>query len=92
MNRRIDLHNAPAPRYQSCYAVLKDGRVLLQGGRDPNTFFGDAWILDPATWTWQQQNISGPTADMTRAGHACEMGPNGQLLIVGGMFLCAKRP
>lgn len=82
--QRTDLLNAPLPRYQSCYAVLKDGRVLLQGGRDPDTFFGDAWILDPANWTWTKLNISGPAAAMTRAGHTCDMGPNGQLLIVGG--------
>ncbi|KAF9337901.1 hypothetical protein BG006_001888 [Podila minutissima] len=86
LSNRTELKGAPSPRYQSCRAVLKDGRVLLQGGRDPNKFFGDAWILDPATWTWSQQNITGPASAMTRAGHACEMGLNGQLLIVGGFI------
>ncbi|KAG0086762.1 hypothetical protein BGZ93_011338 [Podila epicladia] len=83
----VNLKGAPSPRYQSCRAVLQDGRVLLQGGRDPDVFFGDAWILDPATWTWTQQIISGPPQAMTRAGHSCEMGPNGQLLIVGGFII-----
>ncbi|KAG0031411.1 hypothetical protein BGZ82_006986 [Podila clonocystis] len=88
MSERADLTGAaPSPRYHACRTVLKDGRLLLQGGRDLNNIFGDAWILDPATWKWTRQTITGPALAMTRAGHACEMGPDGQLLIVGGFTM-----
>ncbi|KAF9348648.1 hypothetical protein BGX26_012963 [Mortierella sp. AD094] len=82
-----DLSTGPAPRYQSCRVVLNDGNVFIQGGRDPNTFFGDAWLLNVSNWTWTQIPIDGPSADMTRAGHTCQMGPNGQVVLVGGFAI-----
>ncbi|KAF8923426.1 hypothetical protein EDD21DRAFT_391604 [Dissophora ornata] len=80
------LSTGPTPRYQSCRVVLKNGDVFVQGGKDPNVFFGDAWVLSVANWTWSSVTINGPAADMTRAGHACQMGPNGQIVIVGGFI------
>ncbi|KAG0336388.1 hypothetical protein BG004_008076 [Podila humilis] len=83
-SQQVALNAAPPARFHSCQATLKDGRILLQGGRDQTRTFGDAWILDPSTWTWSKQVINGPAQAMTRAGHACEMGPEGQLLVIGG--------
>ncbi|KAI7826879.1 hypothetical protein BC939DRAFT_106523 [Gamsiella multidivaricata] len=74
----------PKPRYQVCRVVLDDGNVFIQGGRDLTSFFGDAWILDVSNWTWSTITINGPAEAMTRAGHTCQMGPNGQIIAVGG--------
>ncbi|KAG0012622.1 hypothetical protein BGZ80_011620 [Entomortierella chlamydospora] len=80
----------PSPRYLSCRVVLGDGNIFIQGGKDPNNFFGDAWILSISNWTWTQITINGPSAEMTRAGHTCQMGPNGQVVLVGGFITVAN--
>ncbi|KAG0298976.1 hypothetical protein BGZ98_010392 [Dissophora globulifera] len=74
----------PTPRYQSCRVVLPNGNIFIQGGKDVNNFFSEAWILDVTTWTWTNLTIQGPVAEMTRAAHTCQMGPNGQIVLVGG--------
>ncbi|KAF8950044.1 hypothetical protein BGZ52_003967 [Haplosporangium bisporale] len=78
------ISNGPSPRYQACRVVLQDGNVFVHGGRDQNSFFGDAWVLHVDTWVWQEVMIQGPTDAMTRAGHSCELGPHDQIIIVGG--------
>ncbi|KAI1320488.1 hypothetical protein EDD11_000873 [Mortierella claussenii] len=80
------LSTGPATRFQACRVVLEDGNVFVQGGRDINQMYGDAWILNINNWTWTPIEITGSQQAMTRAGHACEMGPNGQIIVVGGMF------
>lgn len=77
--------SGPSPRYQACRVVLRDGNVFVQGGRDPNNFFGDAWVLHVDTWVWQEVMIQGPTDAMTRAGHNCQIGPHDQIIIAGGI-------
>ncbi|KAF9289424.1 hypothetical protein BGZ88_007744 [Linnemannia elongata] len=78
----------PSPRYLSCRVVLPDGNVFIQGGktRDNNQdfYFADAWILNVTDWTWKSVSITGPEVEMTRAGHACQLGAYGQIVIVGG--------
>ncbi|KAF9136978.1 hypothetical protein BGX30_010654 [Mortierella sp. GBA39] len=80
--------NPPSPRYQSCRVVLPDGNVFIQGGKNRNsnvdTFFSDAWILNVTDWTWRSVNITGPMTEMIRAGHACQLGAYGQIVVVGG--------
>ncbi|GJJ74267.1 hypothetical protein EMPS_06625 [Entomortierella parvispora] len=83
------LANPPPPRYQACKVVMDDGNVLIQGGRDPTLFYGDTWVLNVTTWVWTNMTVNGPASSLTRAGHACTMGPNGQLLIVGGFVMPA---
>ncbi|KAG0071342.1 hypothetical protein BGZ92_004284, partial [Podila epicladia] len=78
------ISNGPGPRYQACKVVLRNGNVFVHGGRDPNNFFGDAWVLNVDSWVWYEINIQGPTEAMTRAGHTCEMGPHDQIIIAGG--------
>ncbi|KAF9364618.1 hypothetical protein BGX34_000922 [Mortierella sp. NVP85] len=75
----------PTPRYHVCKVVLKNGNVFIQGGKNQNTFFNEAWILDVSNWTWNTVTINGPVEAMTRNGHTCQMGPNGQILVVGGV-------
>ncbi|KAF9322784.1 hypothetical protein BG006_002064 [Podila minutissima] len=77
------ISNGPSPRYQACRVVLRNGNVFVHGGRDPNNFFGDAWVLNIDSWVWHKMEIQGPTEAMTRAGHNCEMGPHDQIIIVG---------
>ncbi|KAF9984130.1 F-box only protein 42 [Modicella reniformis] len=74
----------PPPRFQACNVVLKNGNIFVQGGKDMSTVFGDAWVLDVVNWTWTKITINGPAAAMTRVGHSCQMGPNGQIIVVGG--------
>ncbi|KAG0296823.1 hypothetical protein BGZ96_008427 [Linnemannia gamsii] len=80
----------PSTRYQSCRVVLPDGNVFIQGGKDKaasplrDTFFADASILNVTDWTWKSVTIDGLPVEMTRAGHTCQMGANGQIVIVGG--------
>jgi len=85
----------PTPRYHVCKVVLKNGNVFIQGGKNQNTLFNEAWILDVSNWTWNTVTINGPAEAMTRNGHTCQMGPNGQILVVGGKKLkkvdCAQR-
>ncbi|KAF9089145.1 hypothetical protein BGX27_002547 [Mortierella sp. AM989] len=78
------LSTGPSTRYHSCRLVLGDGNIFMQGGRDPNRIFADAWILSVSNWTWSPIEINGPAAARTRAGHACQLGPHGQIIIVGG--------
>ncbi|KAF9906372.1 hypothetical protein EC991_000702 [Linnemannia zychae] len=80
------LDRAPLPRYQSCRVVLPDGNVFIQGGKDPSVFYSDAWILDVTDWTWSSVQINGPVMEMTRAGHTCQLGAYGQIIVVGGYF------
>ncbi|KAF9206773.1 hypothetical protein BGZ49_001874 [Haplosporangium sp. Z 27] len=80
------LSTGPGSRYQACVVVLANGNVLVQGGKDPTNIYGDAWILNVSNWTWSGVTINGPAAAMTRAGHTCQMGPNGQVIIVGGFI------
>ncbi|KAG0012782.1 hypothetical protein BGZ82_002425 [Podila clonocystis] len=78
------ISNGPTPRYQACRVVLRNGNVFVHGGRDPNSFFGDAWVLNVDSWVWHEIKIQGPTEAMTRAAHSCEMGPHDQIIIAGG--------
>ncbi|KAF8947105.1 hypothetical protein BGZ47_010245 [Haplosporangium gracile] len=85
------MYNNPSPRYQSCRVVLPDGNVFIQGGKsrfdNTDTFFADAWILNVTDWTWKSVTIDGPVMEMTRAGHACQLGAYGQIVIVGGFVM-----
>ncbi|BDU77020.1 Kelch repeat-containing protein [Mesoterricola sediminis] len=66
---------------------LKDGRVLVVGGRDstclftcPVTIWRSAELFDPATGTWSD------TGSMAqgRTGHTATLLPDGRVLIAGG--------
>ncbi|KAF9105574.1 hypothetical protein BGX29_011959 [Mortierella sp. GBA35] len=80
------LNAAPFPRYQSCRVVLPDGNVFIQGGKGPDEFYADAWILNVTDWTWKTVHIDGDALEMARAGHACQLGAYGQIVVVGGYF------
>ncbi|CAO3572750.1 unnamed protein product [Mortierella alpina] len=76
----------PLPRYTGCKVEMPDGSVFIQGGKDVGDhFYDDAWILSPKTWAWEKVVIKGNLTQMQRAGHACELGPNGQIIVVGGI-------
>ncbi|KAG0218692.1 hypothetical protein B0O80DRAFT_447200 [Mortierella sp. GBAus27b] len=75
----------PTPRYQLCAVVMKDGNIFIQGGKDMSKVFNEAWILNVGNWTWSPVNINGPASALTRTGHTCQMGPNGQIIVLGGV-------
>ncbi|KAF9959688.1 hypothetical protein BGZ72_009044 [Mortierella alpina] len=73
----------PAPRLLPCTVVLPDNNILMIGGGDPKAPLSDAWILNTQSWTWSQREIKGfPTEGLM--GHSCEMGGQGQILVIGG--------
>ncbi|KAF9930564.1 hypothetical protein FBU30_000353 [Linnemannia zychae] len=81
---RQAMNAAPLPRYQSCRLTLPDGNVFIQGGKGVTEFFSDAWVLNVTDWTWKTVSIKGPMMEMARAGHSCQFGAYGQIVIVGG--------
>ncbi|MCP4130460.1 MAG: hypothetical protein GY754_05715 [bacterium] len=49
----------PEERSRHAMAYLGDNKVLLFGGSDGSTTFGDTWIYDAATLTWEKYEIAG---------------------------------
>ncbi|KAF9272854.1 F-box only protein 42 [Mortierella alpina] len=73
----------PAPRLLPCTVVLPDNNILMIGGGDPKAPLSDAWILNTQSWTWSPREIKGfPPEGLM--GHSCEMGGQGQILVIGG--------
>ncbi|KAF9573053.1 hypothetical protein EC968_009103 [Mortierella alpina] len=73
----------PTPRLLPCTVVLPDNNILMIGGGDPKAPLSDAWILNTQNWTWSPREIKGfPPEGLM--GHSCEMGGQGQILVIGG--------
>ncbi|KAI8596442.1 hypothetical protein EDD21DRAFT_358142 [Dissophora ornata] len=73
----------PSARLMPCAVVMSDGNVLMLGGGDPTNALADAWILNTQSWTWFQRNITDFPVDGIM-GHSCQLGPNDQILVIGG--------
>ncbi len=75
-------------RHGHALEALPDGRLLLLGGRFPQTFgnpgilFSDMWLSEDAGVTWTEVSDEAPWG--ARAGMDTELLANGDLLLAGG--------
>ncbi|MDP3544220.1 MAG: kelch repeat-containing protein [Elusimicrobiota bacterium] len=71
-------------RFQGALIGLRDGRVLLAGGRLSSTLNGmaDTELFDPATGAW----TAGPPLQQARNQHAAVLLADGRVLISGGVM------
>jgi hypothetical protein len=76
-------------RYEHTATLLRDGRVLIAGGRqltwdaDNNIHaatLSTVELFDPATVTW----MSGPALHEARSGHTATLLSDGRVLVLGG--------
>lgn len=70
------------PRVEHSATALPDGRVLVAGGADAETYWSSSEIFDPRTLRWAR------TGDMSaaRAGHSATAWGDGKVLVAGGLF------
>ncbi|MBI2787150.1 MAG: IPT/TIG domain-containing protein, partial [Elusimicrobia bacterium] len=69
--------------YHGTLTKLRDGRVLLAGGRDPavnGSYLTNADLYDPATGSW----TAGPPMKVGRVLHASVLLADGRVLVTGG--------
>lgn len=72
------------PRADHTATLLPDGRVLIVGGRNPQSRFGErtsAEIWDPAT----EASTATGSLEHGRSSHTATLLPDGRVLVVGGM-------
>jgi serine/threonine protein kinase/N-acetylneuraminic acid mutarotase len=69
-----------APRSSHTSTLLKDGKVLVVGGREGARYLATAEVYDPASNRW----LSAGGSVATRTGHTATALPNGTVLVVGG--------
>ncbi|MBI2393901.1 MAG: hypothetical protein HYV09_30295 [Deltaproteobacteria bacterium] len=70
--------------------VLKDGKIVLVGGRDDGSTFPQAFrIFDPAVGTWRTELPAGPYGSFSRpfegrVDHSAVLLADGKVMITGG--------
>ncbi|CAG8462313.1 23275_t:CDS:2 [Gigaspora margarita] len=62
-----------------------DRRVIIFGGSDNTTHFGDLWILNIETFQWSIGNITNPISDLQVSGHTATLIDN-YMLVAFGQF------
>lgn len=77
----------PSPRQESLAVGLRDGRLLVVGGRGQGPDLPLALIFDPVTQVWTP---SGPTSP-ERIGHTVSLLPDGRVLVTGGLLPGERR-
>jgi len=78
----------PAVRAHSAGALLPDGRVLVVGGHDGSTSYGDALVYDPDADSWSTE----ATGLAERSGASLLALPDGRFLSAGGIALPSQEP
>lgn len=68
------------PRADHTATVLRDGRVLVAGGRGRGSTLATTELFDPATGTWS----SAAQMRRARANHVAVRLPDGRVLVTGG--------
>ena len=67
-------------RWDHTATLLRDGRVLILGGRNDSTYFASAEIFEPTT----NQFLAITGMPEARAGHTATLLPDGRVLVLGG--------
>ncbi|CAF1140521.1 unnamed protein product [Adineta ricciae] len=72
--------NMSVARYVHAAAILSDGKILVTGGRNGNSYLNSAELYDPSTGNWTI------TANMNvaRGYHTASTLSNGKVLVTGG--------
>ncbi|KAF9570034.1 hypothetical protein EC968_002348 [Mortierella alpina] len=86
---QLTLGPVPRPRQDHCSVLTKSGKVIVFGGYEalgPSTF-NDVWVLDLATWTWQQIMPLNPS--QPRYGHTCNLA-GANMIVYGGRARAAN--
>src|SRR4051812_22004513 len=65
-------------RTGACSATLKDGSVLITGGRGSNGTLGSTEVFSA-----KKGSADGPAMSAPRADHACAVLPDGRVLVAG---------
>uniref|UniRef100_A0A7S1U9S6 Uncharacterized protein n=1 Tax=Phaeomonas parva TaxID=124430 RepID=A0A7S1U9S6_9STRA len=83
------LRNEPCPRYEGGATRVRDRCVLLFGGRDTDSTYGDLWSWDLQTEEWTNVITVG-TPPLPRFGHKLlAVSKDREVLILGG---CCVQP
>ncbi|CAG8779929.1 4857_t:CDS:2, partial [Gigaspora margarita] len=65
----------PTPSARSSFSAVltPNGRIIIFGGSDGTTVFGDLWILDTSVYQWSKGNILNPIAGLTLDNHVATL-------------------
>ena len=68
-------------RHSHTATLLRNGKVLVAGGRNATSYLTSAELYDPATGAWSN---TGPLT-IGRRNHTATLLPNGKVLVTGGI-------
>jgi hypothetical protein len=73
----------PSPRFNATLEDLRDGRLLLFGGRNAaGTWLDDTWVFELDTGTWTE--LDPPTSPPARNAHGMALVEPGTVVMYGG--------
>ncbi|KAF0400042.1 galactose oxidase [Gigaspora margarita] len=75
----------PPGRIDFSAVLTTDRRVIIFGGSDNTTHFGDLWILNIETFQWSIGNITNPISDLQVSSHTATLIDN-YMLVAFGQF------
>ncbi|RIB23260.1 hypothetical protein C2G38_2242815 [Gigaspora rosea] len=63
----------PHARYYFSAVLTSDGRIIIFGGFDSASYFGDLWVLDITMFQWSIGKILNPIVNLTLYGHTATL-------------------
>ncbi|CAG8792036.1 35610_t:CDS:2, partial [Gigaspora margarita] len=82
MNKSI---SGPTPSARGYFSAVltSDGRIIIFGGLNAGTVFGDLWILDITMFQWTIGKILNPIVNLTLYGHTATLVDNYMFVAFG---------